>query len=65
MAKNPAQETITHKFYSDGSPYDKCKKCASYTRVDGRETCAKFGKFSPTIAFSCYKWADKKEDTNA
>ena len=56
MAKNPAQEKITHNFYSDGSPYDQCRKCAHYTRENGRETCKKIGKFCPTIAFSCYKF---------
>lgn len=59
MAKNPASETITHKFYSDGSPYDKCRKCVFYTREDGHDVCKKLGKFSPLIAFSCFQ-----RDTN-
>lgn len=56
MAKNPAQERITHNFVSDGSPYDKCRKCANYTREDGVERCKKYDRFTPAIAFSCYKY---------
>ena len=59
MAKNPASETITHKFFSDGSPTDKCKKCESYKHEDGHKVCTKLGKFSPTIAYGCFK-----RDTN-
>ena len=60
MAKNPASETITHQFFSDGSPYDKCKKCVHYEHSEGREICKKLGKFSPLIAFSCFTRDIKK-----
>lgn len=55
MAKNPAQETITHKFIADGSAYPKCKTCVNYEFKDGRERCTKFDAFKPTLAFKCYK----------
>lgn len=56
MAKNPAQERITHNFISDGSPYDKCKKCIHFTREEGYQHCKKFDRFVPTIGFTCYKF---------
>lgn len=56
MAKNPAQEKITRNFVYDGSPYDKCKKCAYYTREGGYQHCKKFDKFVPTVGFTCYKY---------
>lgn len=55
MAKNPASEKITHAFVNDGSPYDKCIRCESYRHENGRQYCAKYDRFTPTIAFSCYK----------
>lgn len=55
MAKNPASEKITHNFYSDGSPYDQCRKCENYTYEGGKERCKKFDKFCPSIAFTCFK----------
>ena len=55
MAKHPAQEQITHNFINDGTPYDKCTKCESYRHEGGRQYCDKFDRFTPRIAFSCYK----------
>lgn len=60
MAKNPASETITHKFIADGSAYAKCKTCESYVFEGGRERCKKFDAFKPTLAFRCYKRDIKK-----
>lgn len=62
MAKNPAAETITHKFFSDGSAYAKCRQCKQYTFEEGRERCIKFGAFTPTIAFGCFSFKTSKKE---
>lgn len=56
MPKSRPQDKITRSFISDGSPYDKCKKCINYTREGGVERCKKYEKFMPAIAFRCYKY---------